>query len=96
MRDPKATTFLIDLGAKVIDSITGFSGTVTGRAQYIAGCNQYSVMPKMETGKVECPDAIWIDEARLEVTQDGKGVLGGNGARETPTGGPQRNPAPAK
>lgn len=47
------------------DKVTGFTGTVTGRVEYLTGCRQYLVQPRVgEKGKY--PDAHWFDEDRLE------------------------------
>lgn len=56
----------IDLGYKVQDRITGFTGIVTGLVDYITGCTQALV-----TGPVK-PDGCmgeshWIDRERLKV-----------------------------
>jgi hypothetical protein len=55
---------LIQLGAFVVDAVTGFSGYVTARAEYITGCAQVLVQPKVkEDGTFVEPR--WIDETRL-------------------------------
>ena len=54
--------FKIENGATVQDKVTGFKGIVTGRADYISGCNQYLVQPVMTKEFVE---AKWFDELRL-------------------------------
>lgn len=54
---------MIELGYEVKDKITGFKGTVTGRAQYVTGCDQYLVTPKSKG--VTFADSSWIDEGRL-------------------------------
>lgn len=57
------------LGSRVRDSITGFSGIVTGRCEYISGCNQALVAPAAkEDGTL--PDSQWFDEQRLSRTDD--------------------------
>ncbi len=79
--------FKIAQGKKVKDSITGFSGIVTGRAEYITGCRQYLVSAKSKDGKrAEC---AWYDEDRL---------TGLDLSRQAPEvdGGPQANEAPTK
>ena len=38
----------IELGQKVQDSITGFAGLVTGRCEYITGCNQILIQPPIK------------------------------------------------
>ena len=78
-------TFKIELGEQVKDSITGFKGTVTARVQYITGCNQYLVTPKMKRGENKAPSATWYDEDRLlDSVKRPK-------ARK-PIGGPQHTP----
>ncbi len=58
----------IQLGAHVRDKVTGFSGHVTGRAEYITGCAQVLVQPQVkESG--EFVEARWFDETRLSVTE---------------------------
>lgn len=56
---------MIQLGQKVKDKITGFTGIVIGRAEYLTGCNQFGVQPEVgKDGKVE--GATWFDEGRLQ------------------------------
>ena len=58
----------IALGQRVKDSITGFTGTVTGLVSYIAGCDQALVAPDVDKqGKLA--DSAWFDTVRLEVTK---------------------------
>jgi hypothetical protein len=53
-------------GLTMRDKITGFTGTATGYVQYITGCNQYLLAPKVgEDGDLKSPQ--WFDEQRLEV-----------------------------
>lgn len=57
---------MLELGSKVKDRITGFSGIVTGRCQYLSGCSQALVSPSIgEDGAYKEPH--WLDEQRLEV-----------------------------
>lgn len=77
MSNPK-----IALGAEVKDTVTGYEGVVTARAEYLTGCIQYLVTQK-KTG----PDGTilpgeWLDEVRLTSTES--------------KGGPQRNAPPTK
>jgi hypothetical protein len=57
--------FKIENGVEVRDKVTGFSGVVTGRADYITGCNQYLVQPPAKDGAFVEPR--WYDEHRLAV-----------------------------
>lgn len=71
----------IKLGALVLDRVTGMKGIVTSRLEYLNGCIQYGVKPKMESdGKY--PDTQYIDVAQLEVIKKEKVKL-----KKKPTGG---------
>lgn len=62
--------FTIKLGVQVKDKITGMTGIVVGRTQYLYGCNVYGVTPQvLENGKRL--DTEWFDEGRLEVISSG-------------------------
>lgn len=52
------------LGYTVIDQVTGFKGIVTGQVQYLTGCNQYLVVPRIDD-KGAMRDGNWLDESRL-------------------------------
>jgi hypothetical protein len=56
----------IELGQKVADRITGFSGLVTGKAEYITGCNQILVQPELNKDGAFV-EGRWIDEDRAEI-----------------------------
>ena len=59
----------MEMGWSVKDRITGFAGVVTGRAEYISGCNQALVAPPL--GKEgQHRDSQWLDEQRLERVGD--------------------------
>jgi hypothetical protein len=67
------------LGLTVKDTITGFTGIVTGYVQYLTGCNQALVVPKV--GKDGRPiDGHWYDEQRLEVDTKKKPIKIDNGS----------------
>lgn len=60
-----ATEFLFGLGDTVKDRVTGFTGVVMARVQYITGCNQYHVQPpKLKAGALQ--DGHYFDEMRLD------------------------------
>jgi hypothetical protein len=57
--------FKFKQGETLRDKVTGFTGIVVGRTDYISGCNRYSLQPKVgDDGKL--PDMIIIDEPALE------------------------------
>jgi len=55
----------VTLGAEYRDKVTGFKGICTGFCEYISGCNQALLIPRMgKDGK--SPDGGWYDVQRLE------------------------------
>lgn len=70
----------IELGSKVTDSITGFSGAVVARAEFLYGCVRLEVQPEgLQEGKPIEPQ--WFDEQRF-------------GKSTAKTGGPGDVPPP--
>ena len=63
---------MIQLGQEARDKITGFKGTLIGRSQYITGCDQYAITPKVNAAG-ETKDSQWFDEGRIEII--GRGIL---------------------
>lgn len=62
------------IGTQVRDKITGFFGTVTGRVEYLTGCNQLLVTPLVRAdGSIV--DAQWFDEQRCEPAGSDRIVL---------------------
>lgn len=62
------------LGVRVREIVSGFEGIVTGRAEYLNGCVQYLVRPKMvvkEGDQPKAPDGVWYDEQYLELVDPG-------------------------
>jgi len=61
----------LKLGQEAKDKITGFQGTLTGRATYITGCDQFLLSPKCQDGKNHAkPDGEWFDDGRLEFIKE--------------------------
>ncbi len=57
------------LGAKLRDVVTGFEGIATSRIEYINGCVQYALVPKVDKdGKM--PPGEYFDFQRLEQIGD--------------------------
>ncbi len=75
---------MIKLGVKGRDKLTGFEGVVYGRAEYLTGCDQYCLVPRVgEDGDIK--DSRWFDEGRIEII--GSGILQEEVSAEKP-GGP--------
>ena len=76
----------IKLGQKVRDTVTGFTGIVTSRHEYMTGCARFGVTAPMR------PDGTLIDpqtfdEVQLTVVKDTPSV------NATPNrGGPRKDP----
>lgn len=61
----------IELGKEAKDVITGFNGIITAKVNYLYGCTQYGIVPKVsKTGKREIE---YFDEGRIRII--GKGIL---------------------
>ena len=59
---------MVKLGQKVKDVVTGFEGIVTSRCEYMNGCVQLSVAPKVNPKeKWVKPKEKWFDESQLRV-----------------------------
>ena len=55
------------LGKTVTDRITGFTGVVVGHVEYLTGCNQALVVPKVDKeGKLQ--EGQWFDDQRLQLS----------------------------
>jgi hypothetical protein len=62
--------FGIPLGSVVRDEVTGIMGIATSRTEYLNGCVQYGVSPKIqEDGTL--PDPIGFDWQRLDIIGPG-------------------------
>jgi hypothetical protein len=73
---------MIKLGEEVRCKVTGFKGIATARIEYLNGCIQYGVKPKVKTGE-KYPDTIYIDQEQLELTKKRISV------KKNRTGGPE-------
>ena len=61
----KMTVWKFDLGACVKDRVTDFEGIITSRIEYLNGCLQYCVEPKLDKeGKMRKHQ--YVDEGQLE------------------------------
>lgn len=61
---------MLELGKRAKDKITGFEGILTGRCQYLYGCDQYLITPPVDKSGAK-PDGSWIDEGRIEIVGEG-------------------------
>jgi len=76
----------IKLGSKVKDTVSGFTGIAESKIEFLNGCIQYSIVPKVGKDNKK-GESLWVDEEQLEVI--GKGITteskpSGGGFREYP------------
>ena len=65
----------IKLGIKAKDTVSGFTGIVTEKCEYLNGCVQFRVIPKIDPKKSnEMPDGVWFDVEQLKYVDDGINV----------------------
>jgi len=77
-------SFKYELGLQAKDKITDFKGAITGRAQYLTGCDRYALQAKSKDGaEGKC---IWIDENAIQILKGKKISL----ETEKVSGGPNQ------
>ena len=65
--------------------MTLFEGVITGRAQYLTGCDQYALAPQ---GNPNNLTTQWFDEGRIEVIGEG---ISATSVQVERNGGPNRD-----
>lgn len=88
---------MIQLGQKVKDVVTGYTGITTAKIEFLNGCTQFLVQPKMvvpkKGEKEEYPSAVYIDVEQLVVVGKGTPVkLNGRKKTTVPSGGFRKYP----
>ena len=78
----------IQLGDKVRCKITGFEGTAVAKTEFINGCVQWGVLPRMKKASKSfkeglMPEEVEIDEQSLEIISVKKKEI-----KKTENGGP--------
>lgn len=71
------------LGRKAKDIVTGFTGIVTAKCEYLSGCTQYKIDAPVTDGHEL--KYFWVDVDRIEVLE------GGLSYNKTINGGPAVN-----
>ena len=78
----------IELGNKVRCKVTGFVGIATAKTEFLNGCIQYEVIPKVSKDN-KILDGVSIDEQNLEVIMTKK-----NKVKKEENGGAMRKLVP--
>jgi hypothetical protein len=62
--------FIHELGKKAKDKISGMSGILTARCEFLTGCNRYCVTPQeLKDGRPI--EGMYFDEAQIEIIGNG-------------------------
>jgi hypothetical protein len=64
--------FKFELGERVKDCVTGFSGVIMARSEFFTGCDQYGIAETKLNKEGKRGDWEYFDETRLIKT--GKGI----------------------
>ena len=64
--------FKFEVGERVKDVVTGMSGVVMARSNFMTGCDQYGISPTKIGKDGKRPDWEYFDENRL--VRNGKGI----------------------
>ncbi len=86
--------FLFGMGVTVKDVVTGIKGIVTGRTQWLTGCNTIGINTGVDKDG-NPSDLFWVDETRCEVMDAKPVLLPGEKKSKTKSrdrGGPQEIP----
>jgi hypothetical protein len=65
-------TFKFELGERVKDIVTGFSGVIMARSEFFTGCDQYGIAETKLNKEGKRGDWEYFDETRL--IKIGKGI----------------------
>lgn len=87
----------IELGSKVKDKVTGFTGIAIGETRWLHGCLRYTVQPQERDKDGKIKECTSFDEPQLIVLESPTKTK----VNETPlvarkTGGPRPEPARRK
>ena len=61
---------MIQLGSTVKDKITGLTGIVMGRTDYLTGCAHVGILSRSLNDKGAIKEWEWIDETRVDVVPE--------------------------
>jgi hypothetical protein len=82
----------VELGSRVRDRISGFSGIVVARAIWLNGCTRVGIQSEVLCeGKPLEPQ--WFDEPQVDVVPEQPAESPSAPAAPRPGGGPRRDPA---
>ena len=65
---------MVKLGSYVRDKVTGLTGYVMARTEYLTGCVHIGIAPNKVKQDGTMPDWQWIDEGRCDVVERKKSL----------------------
>jgi len=68
---PAGEPEMIQLGDRVKDIITGYTGIVTGRGDFLYGCVRFIVADEKLDDKGKVHEGHWFDEGQLKIVDVG-------------------------
>lgn len=81
----------VQLGSRVRDTLTGFTGIATGRTEWLYGCSRVSIEPEELSINGTVQDHHWFDEQRIEVLEIK--IIPISDDSDAKIGGPQLDPS---
>lgn len=66
----EANDYIFGLGVRVKEKVTGFSGVITGRTQWLTNCNTYIVQPEGLKEDGTPKENHQFDESRLDLIDE--------------------------
>lgn len=79
----------IQLGSKVRDMISGFSGVAVAQSVYLYGCERILIEPDRLDEKGSMIESQWVDEQRVELVEQRERPM--SLVASATSGGPQRD-----
>ena len=65
-----AKIFKFKNGSRARDIITGLTGIIVGRTDYLTGCVHYGLAPEEIKNDGGIPEWVWLDESRIVLVEE--------------------------
>ncbi len=62
---------VLPLGSRAKDIVTGFTGILTARIQYLTGCDRYNITPVVKKGESKIEESNSFDVNSIEILDAG-------------------------
>lgn len=61
---------VLPLGSRAKDIVTGFTGILTARIQYLTGCDRYNITPVVKKGESKIEESNSFDVNSIEILDE--------------------------